>query len=200
MNASYWVFGMAIAAGLSAQAEDCTVIIQVNSGPDRELILRRAETITSAMFREIGIEVSWRRGTVQETADHACGAPIVLRVEASGARPSAPEGPLAYATPFAESDACIHIFMDRVLRGRNVEFSTVVLAHVMTHEITHMLQQINRHSPDGIMKARWDAQDYWRMSSHPLTFAPIDVELIHLGIAKRTQRTTTELAATLSSR
>jgi len=43
---------------------------------------------------------------------------------------------------------------------------------------------------DGIMKAHWDAGDYWRMRLHPLPFAAEDVELIHMGIANRNNRDT----------
>jgi hypothetical protein len=63
---------------------------------------------------------------------------------------------------------------------------------VLTHEITHVLEQIDRHSPDGIMKANWDSRDKELMKSHSLPFAAIDVELIHAGIAKRMQPAVTE--------
>jgi hypothetical protein len=61
-----------------------------------------------------------------------------------------------------------------------------LLAHVMTHEITHVLEGINRHSETGMMKGQWTETDYRAMAAG-LRFAPVDVALIHDGLAKRTR-------------
>jgi hypothetical protein len=52
----------------------------------------------------------------------------------------------------------------------------------MTHEITHILQGISRHSLTGVMKAHWDAHDFAQMAYQPLPFAPEDVDLIQQGL------------------
>jgi hypothetical protein len=59
---------------------------------------------------------------------------------------------LAHAAPFREIGTCIHVFLDRVLLHLNREpaFSNALLAHVMVHGITHVLEQ---HSAEGVMKA-----------------------------------------------
>ncbi len=41
----------------------------------------------------------------------------------------------------------------------------MVLAHVLVHEITHILEGLNEHSQEGIIKARWTFQDYRRIQS-----------------------------------
>ena len=61
----------------------------------------------------------------------------------------------------------------------------MVLAHVMAHEITHVLEGIGRHSQTGVMRAHWRGGDYREMRSKPLPFAPEDVCLIHEGLASR---------------
>jgi hypothetical protein len=48
-----------------------------------------------------------------------------------------------------------------------------------------MLQGIDRHSEIGVMKANWTASDYSEMVSSPLPFTPVDIQLIHLGLAAR---------------
>jgi hypothetical protein len=58
----------------------------------------------------------------------------------------------------------------------------------MVHEITHMLQGINEHSAEGIMKARWTQDDFSRMIAKPLPFSDRDVEMIYRGLAARTAR------------
>jgi hypothetical protein len=66
---------------------------------------------------------------------------------------------------------------------------SIVLAHVLVHEITHILQASNGHSEQGIMKAHWDAGDYFQMRSKPLEFTDHDVRQIYLGLAARKART-----------
>jgi hypothetical protein len=65
-----------------------------------------------------------------------------------------------------------------------------LLAHVLVHEITHMVEGTNVHAETGIMKARWDRVDRLNMEAHPLAFTEEDVLLIHLGLARRVLRQT----------
>jgi len=60
-----------------------------------------------------------------------------------------------------------------------------VLAHVMVHEIAHVLQGVCRHSDSGIMKAEWSPRELREMSFKALPFAREDVGLIYLGLAVR---------------
>ena len=60
-----------------------------------------------------------------------------------------------------------------------------LLGHVLAHEITHVLQGINRHSDGGVMKAEWDAADFEQMRSRTLPFTETDVILIERGLIAR---------------
>jgi hypothetical protein len=55
----------------------------------------------------------------------------------------------------------------------------------MAHEITHMLQGVSRHSLTGVMKPRWDRNDYSQMAWRPLAFTEGDIALIQLGMKAR---------------
>jgi hypothetical protein len=192
---TYWVVvGIAMAAGRSAQAEECTVTAYVRAGFTWSALVRRAEGRATGMFREIGVAVRFRNGVADRAnaADDACGTPIVLIIDSEAGGQPASEHALAYATPYSKSGTSIHIFMDRIGSGRNPYFETVLLAHVLVHELTHVLEGIARHSEDGIMKARWNSLDEKLMRSHPLPFTALDVDLIHTGITRRTQTTVTE--------
>jgi hypothetical protein len=97
-------------------------------------------------------------------------------------------GALAYALPYEGKH--IVIFYDRV--RTEVEPSRVpallvpaLLAHVIAHEIGHILEGVNTHSRSGVMKARWSTDDYLDMAWKPLPFAPEDVFLIHRGLEQR---------------
>lgn len=63
--------------------------------------------------------------------------------------------------------------------------AVIVLAHVLVHEITHILEGIDRHSESGVMKAQWTVEDYRAMADKPLPFAAIDVDLIQRGLASQ---------------
>jgi Zn-dependent protease with chaperone function len=186
---AYWVWGIAVAAGLSAHAQECTVTAYAYAASYMPAgMLWNAERISAAMFRDIGVEVRWRADAVRaHAADDACGAPIVIQLENTGSARVSPNA-LAYATPFAVSGTCIHVLLDRLLEGRSGRLATTVLAHVLAHEITHVLERTDRHSANGVMKAHWDTQDFQSMGCRPLPFAAEDVELIHGGIAQRMQR------------
>ncbi len=196
---AYWVFGVAMAAGLSAQAsakvgsqsQECTVMLYAHvdvimpSG-----ILPRAQIKAAAMFREIGVKVHWSAGAVPAyTVDGGCGAPIVIKFDVA-APATFKQDALAYALPYSESVTCIHLFMDRIAGSLDGEGVTSLLAHVLAHEITHVLEGVSRHSNGGMMKAHWELRDMRRMECHPLAFAAEDVEMIHLGIVSRMKRAT----------
>lgn len=96
----------------------------------------------------------------------------------------APEGKspgvLASASP---SNASITIFNDRVALAMqsSAKFPPPLLSHVVAHEIAHVLQGVSRHSESGILKARWDREDFFLMQQSRLTFTSLDVGLIRAG-------------------
>ena len=62
---------------------------------------------------------------------------------------------------------------------------------MIVHEITHILQGIDRHSASGIMKAVWTSSDYTQMKRGQLRFTELDVVMIHDGFVARTARNAT---------
>jgi len=62
---------------------------------------------------------------------------------------------------------------------------STLLAHVMTHEITHLLQEVAWHSATGVMKAHWNLRDYSEMAWRPLPFTQEDIDLIRCGLRRR---------------
>jgi len=90
--------------------------------------------------------------------------------------------------PSKPTKAHIVIFYDRVQQAAHPDLIPCLLAHVLVHEITHILQGFSRHSDQGVMKASWDGSDYSAMAWKPLAFAREDIDLIHLGLAARAAR------------
>jgi hypothetical protein len=63
------------------------------------------------------------------------------------------------------------------------------LGHILAHEITHVLQNEDRRSDSGLMKAHWDAPELSQMEKHRyLGFTSSDVRLIYAGLATRHAR------------
>ena len=187
------VFGIAMLAGLSAQAEECavTVVVQYKSisrGPSQAWDILRAELAVSALFHRIGVKVRWQNVAARNrlagnwNADDGCGAPMAVQLETDTPDKWRP-GAMAYAAPYANSGTSIHVFLDRVATSPDSVKETL-FAYTLAHEITHVLEGFSRHSADGVMKAFWDNRDQYLMAVHRLAFAPEDVELIHLGIAR----------------
>jgi hypothetical protein len=134
-----------------------------------------ARTMASQMFDRAGVAVRWH-------AVHCLNPAGSIRIT-FGTKTPASSHPraIAYALPY--KDTHVRVFYDRILdRSTEPRCIARLLAHVLVHEITHILQGVNRHSDWGIMKARWDADDLQKMAWKPLAFTPDDIVLIHRGL------------------
>jgi hypothetical protein len=140
--------------------------------------IERAKSVAKNMFAGIGLNLAW----CAEKCAHEPGVRINV-VLVSGEPGDEDAGALAEAYPFA-IEHNITIRYDRVHNSAGVskELEPILLAHVLAHEITHVLQCLDRHSETGVMKARWTTDDYYEMRWKPLDFTSEDVELIHLGM------------------
>jgi hypothetical protein len=133
-----------------------------------------SETLASKMFSVIGISLEW---TKKQPADESSQQPIIIEVVTRTPTNLMP-GSLAYAVP--QEGSHITVFLDRIEQMRA---PSNVLAHVMVHEITHLLQGIGRHSATGVMKEVWTASDFGGMRLRPLYLTPLDIDLIYSGLA-----------------
>ena len=144
----------------------------------RDFLVHQAKTVAAGMFAEIDVQIVWH-------PDRSC-PPDAIRISFSDRadRNFQPEA-LAYALPYEATH--IQVFYDR-LRQHPTSQQPVLLAHVLVHEITHILQGVSRHSASGIMMAHWGASEYDDMAFQPLRFTDEDVRLIHLGLQARESR------------
>jgi len=140
--------------------------------------LTRAEQLASKMFAEIGVAIEWsQRGDC-----YLRMAAIVITLSYETPATEYP-GTYAFAKPYEGTH--IVVFWDRVKHKVPPPRAPILMAHVLVHEVTHILQGIHRHSETGVMKAAWSDDDLFRMGKKPLEFTEQDVVLIHLGIAAR---------------
>ena len=137
--------------------------------------------LANKMFDTIGIRLDWRIGEPPRTSSTRSIGIELARGTPSDLLP----GALAHARVY--EGVHIRVFYDRVERDFAPGVRAAGLAHVLVHEITHLLQGIDRHSDSGVMKAGWNEQDRLQMRVGTLPFTPQDVLLIHLGVASRPQ-------------
>ena len=132
--------------------------------------------LASKMFASIGVRIDWR--------EHRCpvGVGAIVVSLSYGGPDSTVTSDLGFAQPYDGTH--VVVFPDRVLRFDPYQ-RPCILAHVLVHEITHVLQRISRHSATGIMKARWDHRDYVEMGRNTLPFTQEDIDLIYAGLKMR---------------
>ena len=171
MKTATWAAAMMMAAaGPAAGAGHVIACVEMPPGD-----FARARMMTAAIFAAIGVNLEWR-------SPRRCPAEA-LRITLSTSTPEETcPGAMAYAMPFEGTH--IVVLMDRIEARVSRRRMTVLLAHVMAHEITHMLQGCDHHSDSGLMKARWSSRDYDGMAWKPLPFTPNDVFLIRTGMAR----------------
>jgi hypothetical protein len=151
--------------------EHVTVYLSDSAGINN-VVRAQAQGLATQMFASLGVKIDWHPGRPGAGKKGGIGIEFVTNTSAS-LLPTA----LAYARPY--EGVHIQIFWDRIKR---TPLPNKVLAHVMVHEITHILQGVDRHSGEGIMKAHWSDADFGAMGVGPLPFAPEDLYLINLGL------------------
>jgi hypothetical protein len=136
----------------------------------------------SNLFLSAGVNLEWHAGLrfCQRQRDQA----IMIRLMTSTPKTFHP-GSLAYALPY--EGVHIQVFYDRIARA-DPDLAPSLLAYVFVHEVTHILQGIDRHSKSGIMKALWTPHDCTLMKGALLRFTELDVEMIHDSLAARAAR------------
>jgi hypothetical protein len=150
--------------------------------------VHRAETTASEMFAASGVKLKWR-GDKPNCARHPelcngpSGLPLRVKLAAEWAQGLIDEE-MAMAQPGLGT---ITVWYGRIepMSRTWPGLIPVLLAHVLVHEIAHVLQGMPRHSESGVMKAHWSIADYQDMMKKPLPFTDIDIRMIRTGLGLR---------------
>ncbi len=166
-------------AGEAVKPLERAVSVCISGGPSA-VIRTPSKAIASKMFGAIGVTLHWHEGL------RNCPLQGILLSLTDETPATLFPGALGYSLPYEGSR--IRLFWDRIEEDRPQVLLAFLLAHVMVHEITHMLQGINEHSAEGIMKAHWNQDDLSCMIVKPLSFSDRDIDMIYRGLAARTAR------------
>jgi hypothetical protein len=147
-------------------------------------IRTRGLKIASDMFSEIGVSIRWRHC---QPAKAQAQRERALSIRVVGANGGSSRETVSAARPYEGSTITV-FFKAMNWASEHPLLARAFFAHVLVHEITHNLQQIDRHSRTGIMKERWTREDSAAMLWNPLRFEQKDIDLIHAGLDGRTKR------------
>lgn len=183
---------MAAAASLQADSRKA-IAAELSKPPSVTVYLEAAhpgfswtKSMADRMLAAADVKVEWRVG--QPGSGASAGIVVSIRFADAPSQGLDP-GALARAWPFGDGAHRIEVFDDRVRLVASASGIEVykLMAHVLVHEITHIIERESHHSETGIMKAHWTRSDYLAMAWKPLPFAGEDLERIQAAL-ERTSR------------
>jgi hypothetical protein len=173
---------LVVAAQLSSEGESVTVCVSTIGNSFDDHTAEVAQIMAGRMFRTIGIDIKWHRGS--EDCPKTPAGSIVVSFPQHVPQGLGP-GAFASARPFEGTHLEIYFWR---IPHRVASYQATFISHLYVHEITHLLEGLARHSDSGIMKARWDAADINQMMNGELRFSELDIRLIGDGIRSRPTR------------
>lgn len=163
------VFGLLSWGSSHATLESAKRSVVVCFDPEETFTTVAAARARAArMFETAGVQIAWRGRQCPVNGIRVLQRMYTPRSERPGA--------LAYAML---STRTVALYYDRIRADVHASQFERLLAHVLVHEITHILQGHYRHSTDGVMKSRWAEHDYWMMGRQGLALTAEDIRLIH---------------------
>ena len=187
-----WMVAMAVAAGLSANAQECrpgvrmlTVYTVNDGGAVSNGVMSRARNTATKLLAGAGVTLEWADGERPNDPEEGfCGERLMVAFDAKAPERFAGQA-MAYANVSAGSGTAIHMFMNRIANFEDRSHMPEFLGGLLAHEIAHMLQGVARHSRTGVMKAPWTERDLEALVKGALPFAPEDVTLIQARFGGR---------------
>jgi hypothetical protein len=185
MKHSMQVAGIVVLAGMHVHAAsnslpaDLTVFVEGRFPTN--LVDCGARISVTRMYARIGVRIDWRIGRAAPGA--VFGSPVIQMRYADDNERHLPLDSLAFSPPYGGGTTPITVMYNRIglVAGRSGR-EQVILAHVLAHEIGHILQRTGRHAATGVMKAHLNGEDIGAMERGPLEFTPDDIDLIVSGL------------------
>jgi hypothetical protein len=175
---------LALPCNLSAQTPTIQVLVYDQAGMDPSALQRFVERTQDILITAgLSVQVSACTRGIEDPCAPKTGTARRLQIRLlarSPKRTNAGHHPLGES--FADHDGGTYasVFLDRVTDAAadaNVPV-VIVLAHAATHEIGHLLLGDQSHTPQGLMKARWDRNDFQAMNQNHLHFTAEQVQAL----------------------
>ncbi len=112
-------------------------------------VIGRAQAMTTAIFRRVGVELDWVDPAVRRVA----ASTYVIRLVPDA--PTASGNVLGFAVPDSHMASVLYERVDR-LAGPSTRDVATAIGHVMAHELGHLLLSDASHSAAGLMRSEFD--------------------------------------------
>jgi hypothetical protein len=187
MSLTRWIITLGLLTGMEqlsaqmAQVQADTFVQVYNMAQIPEATLVAALRQAGRIFSRTGIHLNWMECPLSSVASQnrgmcdgsAEGTVMLLQI-----LPQAPDAfsgeAMGFGLPVPEGGIHAAIFYGRVAHLSRSATAPVeqILAHVIAHEIGHLLLGSNRHSTKGIMRGRWEYSDIRLAIAGSLLFTP----------------------------
>ena len=159
--------------------------------------LARAQTEAARILREVGVKLAWSRAPVF-AADSARGVhlkptDVVLRILPRSMAEALGLPPNTFGFAFPEKKGgfgtLTNVFYYRVkeLSDSHGYGRSLMLGHLMAHEMGHLFLGIGSHSERGIMHIPWRTKQLDRAASQNLLFTSAQARRIRVQVLERLQ-------------
>jgi hypothetical protein len=149
-----------------------------------------AANMAAEMLAEAGIRMAWQTDRLE-----VCQAGNGIVVELIAPTPARLH-PHALACAQAFEGTHIQVFYDRVQSAAPPRVTGRLLAHVLVHEIIHVLTKSDYHAESGVMKAHWTEKEIEQMAWTRLSLDRNTVKWIRRELATRRGAAQKVLAST----
>jgi hypothetical protein len=161
------------------------VVLQINNvvGAPR-VNLERAQQEVTRLYRGIGVDVTW----VSSDAPHAAALRaihVVLVPDEGGDLRDRQTPVMGAAVVTGQGTRLAYVYYRQIeSQARQYDVSaTMILASAIAHEVAHLLLPGAPHSPEGLMRACWTRDDFYRAEQGQLRFSTEQASLIRAGAA-----------------
>src|SRR5262245_55109868 len=137
-------------------------------------VMARAKAVASRVYSDAAIELQWIDdvGEPIPASEIQVAIIVALRPNPESRTHVAPDVMGTSTMTASEKGTIAYAFYSRIVeRARNRRIDpAVMLGYVIAHEMGHLLLGHASHSPDGIMRARWDQFEQERFERDSLKF------------------------------
>jgi hypothetical protein len=184
--------GVLLVAQTSQGLPQVTVCVYNDSDAPEQTVLK-AEGIATRIFRETGVDMDWidaarHSGKTACAGGPAAGTSLILRIipkpltltdTVFGVAFLSEDGSGRYADVF-------YAPLQKLSGVRQVDAS-ILLAHVVAHEIGHLLLGSNAHAHLGVMRSHWESGDLLRAAMGGLLFTSDESRRMRGRLLSRTR-------------
>jgi len=176
--------------------------------------LAGAEGGAKRTFQKAGIDSEWLDSQVFENerpqitfCEHFLGpSHVIVNILPHSAAATFEYRENAYGVALTSQgtgyESCAYIFYGRIqdLAKRSGVDDTTLLAHMLAHEVGHLLLGSNSHTPTGLMRDKWRMTDLQRAARGSLAFTLRESELMRDAVLARSREGNNSSGATHESR